>query len=273
MSRTVHRRVAAPPRLRRGYSEGPPSDATRRSGAEREAAAHRGEGDADFDEKEPVRRWLMRETIESERRWVASHRADERELGVPTGKYASTLPGRAEAVPVAKPKAANALPVAPGGVAGAPAKVSPPAPPSDRAAALAGLRDLDVAPVSGPVEPVTAFAWDGGDASTVKVYVTLAVDVLDPADVAVRFEAQRVRVAVSVTGRTLVFERRLHAPVRPSKCTFKVLAAKRVVALGLRKKAKDVVWPKLEADVNAADTLAASSKKSAAAAAAAAAAQ
>ena len=95
---------------------------------------------------------------------------------------------------------------------------------------------------------ITTFAWDD-NGSTVKLYLSLGqfVDELCSSDVAVRFSSGSVRVRVG----DLTFERKLFAPIKPSKCGFKVNEEKRVVVVALRKKRKEEVWPSLVADVNA----------------------
>ena len=95
---------------------------------------------------------------------------------------------------------------------------------------------------------ITTFAWDDMG-STVKLYLSLGqfVDELCSSDVSVRFSSQNVRVKV----RDLIFERRLFAPVKPSKCGFKVHEERRVVVVSLRKRRKEEVWPAFAADVNA----------------------
>ena len=95
---------------------------------------------------------------------------------------------------------------------------------------------------------ITTFAWDDAG-SSVKLYLSLGqfVDELCSSDVAVRFSSGSVRVRVG----DLTFERKLFAPIRPSKCGFKVNEERRVVVVSLRKKRKEEVWPSLVADVNA----------------------
>jgi hypothetical protein len=63
----------------------------------------------------------------------------------------------------------------------------------------------------------------------------------------VRFSSQNVRVRVG----DLTFERKLFAPIKPSKCRFKINEERRAVVVSLRKKRKDEVWPAFAADVNA----------------------
>ena len=95
---------------------------------------------------------------------------------------------------------------------------------------------------------ITTFAWDD-NGSTVKLYLSLGqfVDELCSSDVAVRFSSQAVRVRVG----DLTFERKLFAPIKPSKCSFKVNEERRVVVVSLRKKRKEEAWPAFAADVNA----------------------
>ena len=95
---------------------------------------------------------------------------------------------------------------------------------------------------------ITTFAWDDGE-KVVKLYLSLGqfVEELCSSDVAVRFSSQNVRVSVG----DLTFERRLFAPIKPSKCGFKVNEERRVVVVSLRKKRKEEVWPAFAADVNA----------------------
>ena len=95
---------------------------------------------------------------------------------------------------------------------------------------------------------ITTFAWDE-QGSTVKLYLSLGqfVDELVSSDVAVRFSSQAVRVRVGDHS----FERKLFAPIKPSKCGFKVHEERRALVLSLRKKRKDEVWPAFAADVNA----------------------
>ena len=95
---------------------------------------------------------------------------------------------------------------------------------------------------------ITTFAWDDAG-SSVKLYLSLGqfVDELCSSDVAVRFSSQAVRVRVG----DLAFERKLFAPIKPSKCGFKVHEERRCVVVSLRKKRKEEVWPSLVADVNA----------------------
>ena len=103
-------------------------------------------------------------------------------------------------------------------------------------------------PPPSPSREITTFAWDE-QGSTVKLYLSLGqfVDELCSSDVAVRFSSGSVRVRVG----DLTFERKLFAPVKPSKCGFKVNEERRVVVVSLRKKRKEEVWPSLVADVNA----------------------
>ena len=95
---------------------------------------------------------------------------------------------------------------------------------------------------------ITTFAWDD-NGSTVKLYLSLGqfVDELCSSDVAVRFSSGSVRVRVC----DFTFERKLFAPIKPSKCSFKVNEEKRVVVVALRKKRKDEAWAAFAADVNA----------------------
>ena len=112
----------------------------------------------------------------------------------------------------------------------------------------ASVSEAPLPPPPSISREITTFAWDE-QGSTVKLYLSLGqfVDELVSSDVAVRFSSGSVRVKV----RDLIFERRLFAPVKPSKCGFKVNEEKRVVVVTLRKKRKDEVWPSLVADVNA----------------------
>ena len=66
-------------------------------------------------------------------------------------------------------------------------------------------------------------------------------------DVAVRFSSGSVRVRV----RNLTFERKLFAPIKPSKCGFKVHEERCCVVVSLRKKRKEEAWAAFAADVNA----------------------
>ena len=95
---------------------------------------------------------------------------------------------------------------------------------------------------------ITTFAWDDGD-KVVKLYLSLGqfVDELVSSDVAVRFSSGSVRVRV----KDLTYERKLFAPVKPSKCGFKVHEERRVVVVSLRKKRKEEAWAAFAADVNA----------------------
>jgi len=103
--------------------------------------------------------------------------------------------------------------------------------------------------------PITTFAWDDAGAF-VKVYLSLPVDDLALDDVAVRFRADRLLVHVKHRDDALLcFDTKLFLPVVPNKCTFKCNQLKKVLALGLRKKAKHLPWPSLAADVNSVDTL------------------
>ena len=103
-------------------------------------------------------------------------------------------------------------------------------------------------PPPSPSREITTFAWDE-QGSTVKLYLSLGqfVEELCSSDVAVRFSSQAVRVRVG----DLAFERKLFAPVKPSKCGFKVNEERRVVVVSLRKKRKEEAWPAFAADVNA----------------------
>ena len=114
------------------------------------------------------------------------------------------------------------------------------------------------APTYSSVEDVTTFAWDGADAPTVKLYLSLGTYLdgpLDASKVTVRFAATNVQVAVDGGSKLLKFERNLFEKCSPSKCTFKVNEAKKVVVLGIKKKKKDLVWKTLQKDVNVADTV------------------
>ena len=105
---------------------------------------------------------------------------------------------------------------------------------------------------------MTTFAWDGADAPTVKLYLSLGTYLdgpLDASKVTVRFAATNVQVAVDGGSKLLKFERNLFEKCSPSKCTFKVNEAKKVVVLGIKKKKKDLVWKTLQKDVNVADTV------------------
>ena len=95
---------------------------------------------------------------------------------------------------------------------------------------------------------INTFAWDE-QGSTVKLYLSLGqfVDELVSSDVAVRFSSGSVRVRIG----DLLFERKLFAPVKPSKCGFKVNEERRVVVVSLRKKRKEEAWAAFAADVNA----------------------
>ena len=103
-------------------------------------------------------------------------------------------------------------------------------------------------PPPSPSREITTFAWDDGE-KVVKLYLSLGqfVDELCSSDVAVRFSSGSVRVRVG----DLSFERKLFAPIKPSKCGFKINEERRVVVVSLRKKRKEEVWPSLVADVNA----------------------
>ena len=118
--------------------------------------------------------------------------------------------------------------------------------PSTKAAA--SVYEAPLPPPPSISKEITTFAWDDGD-KVVKLYLSLGqfVDELVSSDVAVRFSSQNVRVKV----RDLIFERRLFAPVKPSKCGFKVNEERRVVVVSLRKKRKEEAWPAFAADVNA----------------------
>ena len=117
------------------------------------------------------------------------------------------------------------------------------------APAKASVHDVRPPPPPSPSREITSFAWDDDGGSTVKLYLSLGqfVDELCSSDVAVRFSSGSVRVRVG----DLTFERKLFAPIRPSKCGFKVNEERRVVVVSLRKKRKEEVWPSLVADVNA----------------------
>ena len=116
------------------------------------------------------------------------------------------------------------------------------------APAKASVHDVRPPPPPSPSREITTFAWDE-EGSTVKLYLSLGqfVDELCSSDVAVRFSSQAVRVRVG----DLTFERKLFAPIKPSKCGFKVNEERRVVVVSLRKKRKDEAWPAFAADVNA----------------------
>ena len=62
-----------------------------------------------------------------------------------------------------------------------------------------------------------------------------------------RFSSQNVRVRVG----DLTFERKLFAPIKPSKCGFKVHEERCCVVVSLRKKRKEEAWAAFAADVNA----------------------
>ena len=217
-----------------------------------------------FDPHEPIKRWYERERILVENAWCEGHK-EARPLG--SSGYEETPP-EAHKHPMAPPRAFDpksaALPTAPGGASGAPVKVAPPAaPPSRRADVLGGLRGggaagAAAAPAYASVEDVTTFAWDGADAPTVKLYLSLGTYLdgpLDASKVTVRFAATNVQVAVDGGSKLLKFERNLFEKCSPSKCTFKVNEAKKVVVLGIKKKKKDLVWKTLQKDVNVADTV------------------
>ena len=102
-------------------------------------------------------------------------------------------------------------------------------------------------PPPAPSREINTFAWDDG--STVKLYLSLGqfLEELVSSDVAVRFSSQAVRVRV----RDLTFERKLFAPIKPSKCGFKVHEERCCIVVSLRKKRKEEAWPAFAADVNA----------------------
>ncbi|KAH8093663.1 hypothetical protein JL720_4813 [Aureococcus anophagefferens] len=98
----------------------------------------------------------------------------------------------------------------------------------------------------------------GADAPTVKLYLSLGTYLdgpLDASKVTVRFAATNVQVAVDGGSKLLKFERNLFEKCSPSKCTFKVNEAKKVVVLGIKKKKNHLVWKTLQKDVNVADTV------------------
>ena len=118
--------------------------------------------------------------------------------------------------------------------------------PSTKAAA--SVYEAPLPPPPSPSREITTFAWDE-QGSTVKLYLSFGqfVEELVSSDVAVRFSSGSVRVRVG----DLTFERKLFAPVKPSKCGFKVNEERRVVVVSLRKKRKEEAWPAFAADVNA----------------------
>ncbi|KAH8048816.1 glycosyl hydrolase [Aureococcus anophagefferens] len=179
-----------------------------------------------FDPHEPIKRWYERERILVENAWCESHK-EARPLG--SSGYEETPP-EAHKHPMAPPRAFDpksaALPTAPGGASGA------------------------------PVKDVTTFAWDGADAPTVKLYLSLGTYLdgpLDASKVTVRFAATNVQVAVDGGSKLLKFERNLFEKCSPSKCTFKVNEAKKVVVLGIKKK-KDLLNSKTGGPAAAATT-------------------
>ena len=94
------------------------------------------------------------------------------------------------------------------------------------APAKASVHDVRPPPPPSPSREITTFAWDDGD-KVLKLYLSLGqfVDELCSSDVVVRFSSGSVRVRVG----DLTFERKLFAPVKPSKCGFKVNEERRVV--------------------------------------------
>ena len=112
----------------------------------------------------------------------------------------------------------------------------------------ASVYEAPLPPPPSPSREINTFAWEDAG-SSVQLYLSLGqfVDELVSSDVAVRFSSQAVRVRVG----DLTFERKLFAPIKPSKCCFKVNEERRVVVVSLRKKRKEEVWPSLVADVNA----------------------
>ena len=117
------------------------------------------------------------------------------------------------------------------------------------APAKASVHDVRPPPPPSPSREITTFAWDDDGGSTVKLYLSLGqfVDELVSSDVAVRFSSQAVRVRAG----DLTFERQLFAPIKPSKCGFKIHEERCCVVVSLRKKRKEEAWAAFAADVNA----------------------
>ncbi|KAJ8604356.1 hypothetical protein CTAYLR_002543 [Chrysophaeum taylorii] len=177
-------------------------------------------------QSEPIRQWYARTSIQDDRKWEGDNSRDD-DLTV-------------EDLPTS------------GGAAGPPLLIE-----VDRITAASASKDL-FGESGREAEPISTFAWDddGGRGTFVKVYLTVPVEHLSLDDLAVRFEADRLRVQIRAGDRRLLaFDRRLFQPVIPSKCTFKCNEAKRVVALGLRKRTKGLPWASLARDPNAPETL------------------
>lgn len=191
------------------------------------------------EDEEAIKVWYARCIIQSERAWEQQQHLHAR-------------PKRQHAQKHIKDEGHDCLPTS-GGARGSPAKLT-------QAPAHTTRQEALFEDDCRERQPITTFAWDDSIAF-VKVYLSLPLDRLTVNDVAVRFRAERIIVHVVKDANTLLcFETALFQPIIPNKCTFKCNEQKKVVALGLRKKSKNIAWTSLAPDVNVADTLPKSAK-------------